>query len=76
MDLRHSSAPTFYFIGVTTAKSSINRVFPLWMRILGKPEIVLQGIDLPIHAPAAEYRAVVSGIKTELAIVGRAGYHP
>jgi len=27
--------PTMYFIGVTTAKSSINAVFPLWAKALG-----------------------------------------
>ena len=31
------TAPTFYFIGVTTARSSIMKVFPLWMRELGHP---------------------------------------
>ena len=32
-----------YFIGVTTGKSSINKVFPLWMDVLGRPEVVLRG---------------------------------
>jgi hypothetical protein len=41
--------PTFYFVGVTTGKSSINKVFPLWMDVLGRPEVVLRGIDHPIH---------------------------
>ena len=27
------SVPTFYFIGVTTGKSSIMKVFPLWMKV-------------------------------------------
>ncbi len=29
--------PTFYFIGVTTGKSSINKVFPLWMNVARTP---------------------------------------
>ncbi|HNS40701.1 MAG TPA: shikimate dehydrogenase, partial [Promineifilum sp.] len=41
--------PTMYFIGVTTGKSSINKVFPLWMDALGRPEVVLRGIDHPMH---------------------------
>jgi hypothetical protein len=30
------AVPTMYFIGVTTTKSSIMRVFPLWMQALGR----------------------------------------
>ena len=30
---------SFYFIGVTTTKSSIMKLFPLWMDALGFPEI-------------------------------------
>lgn len=55
--------PTFYFIGVTTTKSSIMRVFPLWMDILGKPEIVIEGIDLKIHDTRDAYRASTAQIK-------------
>ena len=43
------TAPTFYFIGVTTAKSSIMNVFPLWMEILGRKEVVIEGVDCKIH---------------------------
>ena len=32
---RAATRPTFYFIGVTTQKSSIMRVFPAWVRHLG-----------------------------------------
>ena len=32
-----ATQPTFYFIGVTTAQSSIMRVFPAWARHLGLP---------------------------------------
>ncbi len=46
--------PTFYFIGVTTGKSSINKVFPLWMDVMGRPEVVLEGIDHPASRPARE----------------------
>ncbi len=55
--------PTMYFIGVTTGKSSINKVFPLWMDVLGRPEVVLRGIDHPMHDDPQRYRASVAQIK-------------
>ena len=55
--------PTFYFIGVTTSKSSIMKVFPLWMNVLGRPEIVIEGIDLKIHDVPLAYRAATAQIK-------------
>ena len=57
--------PTFYFIGVTTTKSSIMRVFPRWMEVLGRPEIVIEGVDLKIHDSPAAYRAAVAQIKQD-----------
>ncbi len=55
--------PTFYFIGVTTGKSSIMKVFPLWMQELGRPEIVMEGVDLKIHDEPEAYCAAVAQIK-------------
>jgi shikimate dehydrogenase len=55
--------PTFYFIGVTTAQSSIMKVFPLWMKILGREDIVMEGIDCKIHDTAEDYRETVAQIK-------------
>ena len=55
--------PTMYFIGVTTGKSSINQVFPLWMKALGHEEIALEGIDHPIHDDPQAYRKTVEQIK-------------
>lgn len=56
-------APTFYFIGVTTRKSSIMKVFPLWMRVLGREEVVIEGVDLKIHDTPQAYRAATAQIK-------------
>jgi len=56
-------APTFYFIGVTTRKSSIMKVFPLWMRELGREEVVIEGVDLKIHDTPQAYRAATAQIK-------------
>ncbi len=57
--LRPATVPTLYFIGVTTGRSSIQHVFPLWAEHLGLTDAVLQGIDLPLHAPVEDYRRVV-----------------
>ena len=57
------TVPTFYFIGVTTKKSSIMRVFPEWMTVLGRTDVVIEGIDLPIHADPEIYRAAVAQVK-------------
>jgi shikimate dehydrogenase len=56
-------APTFYFIGVTTTKSSIMKVFPLWMKILGHEEVVMEGVDCKIHDAPQVYRRAVAQIK-------------
>ncbi len=55
--------PTFYFIGVTTGKSSINKVFPLWMEVMGRPDVVLEGVDHTIHDDPENYRRSVAQIK-------------
>lgn len=55
--------PTFYFIGVTTSKSSIMKVFPLWMQEMGYPDVVMEGADFKIHDEPEAYRRAVSQIK-------------
>ncbi len=62
--------PTFYFIGVTTKKSSINRVFPLWMKVVGREEVVLEGVDCKIHDDPEVYRQAVAQIKYDPLSVG------
>lgn len=57
--------PTFYFIGVTTGSSSINKVFPLWMDVMGRPDVVLEGIDHPLHDQPENYRKSVAQIKLD-----------
>lgn len=64
------AAPTFYFIGVTTGQSSSRKMFPLWMEALGRPAVVWQGIDLPIHADPEIYRQVVTHIAREPLALG------
>ena len=65
LELRPATAPTLYFIGVTTGRSSIQHVFPRWADELRLEGAVLQGIDLPLHAPADDYRRVVEFIAAD-----------
>ncbi len=59
-----AAAPAFYFIGVTTSKSSIMNVFPKWAEALNL-KAHIKGFDFVPHAPAKEYREVVSFIKND-----------
>ena len=68
--LTPNTAPTFYFIGVTTGQSSAQRVFPRWMEVLGRPEVVLKGIDCQIHDDPARYRQIVEQIKCDAFALG------
>lgn len=45
-------------------------MFPLWMEALGRPEVVLEGIDIEIHAAPDRYREVVGHIKREPLALG------
>ncbi len=60
-----ATIPTIYFIGVTTSRSSILTVFPRWAEALDIGPSRIVGIDLPLHAPAADYRRVVAFIKDD-----------
>lgn len=53
------------FVGVTTASSSIMKVFPLWADILDLPTRTLVGHDLPMDADPAQYRAMVEQIRDD-----------
>jgi shikimate 5-dehydrogenase len=58
------SRPGMYFIGVSTSQSSIMKIFPRWMDILGV-DAVLIGHDLPLGAPPEAYRAIVDHIRQD-----------
>lgn len=62
---RKAVQPTLYFIGVTTTKSSIMNVFPIWAKELGLKDAVIKGIDIGIHGSVQEYREVVQFIKED-----------
>lgn len=59
----HKQTPTFYFIGVTTTKSSIMKIFPQWTKELGRPEVAIEGVDLKLHDSPDSYRQAVAQIK-------------
>ena len=59
-----ASRRTMYFIGVTTGKSSIMKVFPAWSNHLGL-DAVMRGIDFPPNADPAQYREAVTFIKAD-----------
>ncbi len=55
---------TMYFIGVTTGKSSIMKVFPRWAEHLGL-NAVIKGLDFKPHSDPALYREAVDFIKKD-----------
>jgi shikimate dehydrogenase len=57
------------FVGVSTASSSIMKVFPLWSDILGL-DAELVGLDIPIDAPREAYREAVAQIQEDPACAG------
>ena len=70
VNIEKQSQPTMYFIGVSTSHSSIMRVFPLWMKELGRPEVQLVGVDLKLHDEPEKYRQAVAQIKYDPLCVG------
>jgi shikimate 5-dehydrogenase len=62
--------PTMYFVGVSTARSIIMRVFPAWADHLGFGDCELRGIDLALHDRPEHYRDVVRFIKDDPLSIG------
>lgn len=60
-----ATQPTLYFIGVTTGASSIMKVFPVWAAHLGRADVVIRGMDFPLHADPAAYRTAVDFIRRD-----------
>ena len=57
--------PTMYFIGVTTGKSSIMKVFPKWAEFLKFGDVQIKGIDCKVHDEPHTYRRIVEFIKRD-----------
>ncbi|MFX1446235.1 MAG: shikimate dehydrogenase [Promethearchaeota archaeon] len=62
--------PTFYYIGVSTTKSSIMRVFPKWAEYLDLGDTSFVGIDCKIHDDPEIYRKIVNFIKSDKRSLG------
>ena len=65
-----SDQKIFYFVGVTTNQSKINQLFPLWMNVLGREDVVIRGINHPLNHTANAYRRSVDHIKTAPNVLG------
>ncbi len=68
--LQPAQRETFYFIGMTTAKSSIMKVFPKWAQHLGLGDVPIQGIDCKWHDDPEVYRTVVDFLKNDTKSLG------
>jgi shikimate 5-dehydrogenase len=64
MNLEKVTRPTMYFVGVTTGKSSIMKVFPEWAEALGI-DAQIKGIDIAIHERPDVYREVAQFMKDD-----------
>lgn len=60
-----ATQPTLYFIGVTTAQSSIMKVFPAWAQQLGLRDAVIKGMDFDLHDAPEKYRQAVAFIRDD-----------
>ena len=54
-----------YFVGVSTGASSIQRIFPHWVRLAGIPDAILEGIDIAVGAPPQAYRDAANRMKQD-----------
>jgi len=63
VETRH--VPTLEFIGVTTGRSSIMKVFPRWAQVLDLGVARLKGRDLPLGAETDLYRQAVEQIRSD-----------
>jgi shikimate 5-dehydrogenase len=64
-ELTPARKPSFYFVGVTTAQSSIMRVFPRWAEYLKLGDVDIRGVDCKWHDDPAVYRKVVAFLKED-----------
>ena len=67
--MSHPKTRRMRFVGVSTASSSIMKVFPLWSDILGL-DAELVGLDIPLDAPASAYREAVATIQGDPSCAG------
>jgi shikimate dehydrogenase len=61
--------PTMLFVGVSTSKSFVHRVFPSWLKIIGR-DAKLRGVDINLNSPRDVYRNVVRQIESSENLLG------
>ncbi len=59
---RYDGPDLYLFLGISTAGSSVHRVFPEWAPILA-PGAVLRGVDLSENTDPAEFRRLVTTMR-------------
>lgn len=64
-EYKAAEKPTLYFIGVTTAQSSIMKIFPEWSKYLRLGDCDIKGIDFIVHDMPQAYRNAVEFIKAD-----------
>lgn len=69
-NIKEKEGKSFYFVGVTTKKSSIMNIFPLWMEVLGHSNVKIYPYDLRIHDESGNYRRAVARIKYDSGCYG------
>jgi shikimate 5-dehydrogenase len=62
-------ADRFFFLGVTTGRSQIMTLFPVWMGLLGL-DATIEGRDLPLDGEPEVYRRAVEEIRGDPAVRG------
>jgi len=65
LQLPKLTVPTVFFTGVTTGKSFINRLFPVWAGVVSLQDACLMGIDIPLNDAPESYHKVVRFMKEE-----------
>ncbi|MFV0431889.1 MAG: shikimate dehydrogenase family protein [Alphaproteobacteria bacterium] len=65
MNYQPADKRTFYFIGVTTAQSSIMKVFPAWAEYLELGDVTMKGMDFVPHDKPEHYRKAVDFLKSD-----------
>jgi len=65
-----SDKNVFIFIGVSTAQSSSVHSFPLWMDVLGRPDVEMEGVDFDLNDKPERYRATLQRIREKPEVLG------
>ena len=58
------------FIGVSTARSLVNELFPRWSKTLGLGVGMVVGIDLPVNVTGDAIRSAVLRIREDASVAG------